>query len=159
MIKIILNRQPVSDSEIKKIITSLSDPAVIQTKGGFLLKSYLDGTTLYLEILPYMINGERTYHYNMHLPESAEFGLSGFINSNKSITLLPIVSGDFAKEGFTEKQKKGFLNQIIQLCHYCIKWGFDDNFAVDFVTGQILTQLGVSGEIETTGELSVLLIE
>lgn len=136
--KIILNRDLIANKEIKRIISSLADKSILTAKGGFLIKSTVIGSVIHLAVIPYQIDGERTYHYNMIMPENAEYILTGFINSNLSLTL--IIDNKKYKE-LNRVQKKEFLIQYVLLSKFLIENGFNKNFSLDVITLQVINNL------------------
>jgi hypothetical protein len=154
MTSLVINGQQESDSGGKTIITSLSDQAVLQARGGFLVKTgHLDGTQ-YLELLPYVLEGERTYHYTMHLPDVVQYGLSGFINTNRTLTLIPIVTESYLQEGLSSEQKLQFREQYRLFSLVLVDHGFNSIFSLDTVTIQVLDQIGYPGEPATVADLA-----
>jgi len=86
--KIILNGQSASGKILDQAMHALSDSSILVEKGGFLIKATLTDTVTWIDIVPCVINGNRTYHYDMQLEVETEFTLVGSVNANGIITLF-----------------------------------------------------------------------
>jgi hypothetical protein len=92
LLDINLNGQKAGRSLIKSMITGLNDKNIRTEKGGYLFKAAADEKTLFLGILPEFNQGERNYHYNIELPGSPEYFLTGSLNPEGifSILFIPV---------------------------------------------------------------------
>ena len=88
---VILNKLNLTKRTKKEISVAFSDQSIIQSHGGYLLKAQLIDNILYLEIKPQIIEGIRQYHYEMTLPFEEGGAVSGFINQDSTLTILPLI--------------------------------------------------------------------
>ena len=86
--RIFLNKKEKNARELKSIIAALSNHDILIEKSGFLFNSSINEDCLCIGILPYFINGERTHHYDIELPENGKCMLRGFINSNAMLAII-----------------------------------------------------------------------
>ncbi len=150
-----LNRDMLPVNELREILTAVADPKVLAVKGGFLIKLALQGQVLDLALLPYQIDGQRTYHYNMILPEECACILTGFINTNRSITMMIDQPHDkTSRQPLSVEQRKAYLQSFLDFADLFIRHGFDPGFELDLITNQILQKLsGRPDELATLGDL------
>ncbi|MCG8571463.1 MAG: hypothetical protein MJB14_15115, partial [Spirochaetes bacterium] len=134
-LKITLNGKSSSEKEMKKIIPVLSNPAILTEKGGYLFKAIIHSDHIFLGLVPYMINNQRMNHYDLVIPDDP-YRLTGFINSNCSLTIIMEVSAEYNKIGLTELQKYHFARSYIEFCEFLIHFGFNPDFELNIVTEQ-----------------------
>ena len=154
---VIFNGKAVVPREkLKTIVSALSNRDVITEKGGFIFKSRLDDETLNLGILPWFVDGARTYHYNIDIGES-KFNLIGFINPNYTVTILFKLDREDLQKGLSKGDQENFLRQYAGLAGLLVKYGFPRDFPLDQISGDVLEIAGIcSSRIKTLGELAQL---
>ena len=140
-----LNNELITKKEIIKIVKSLCDARIIREKGGFLFKSSFQDGHFHIGLLPYILEGERTYHYDISLSEECTYKLTGFINSNMTMTILPDVA-DSGQVTFSEQDKDNYIEQYIKLSEFLTEHGFNSEFPFDPVTMQALQDIGLAGK-------------
>ena len=132
-------------------IRALNDERIVREKAGFLFKVGFDGDHLMLAVLPTMINGERSYHYNQHLEKENAFTLLGDVNAEGVFTIL------FNPE--SREQVEADSEKYIELFHrfaaFLIENGYTGSCALDEVTQGILERLGLSPAPKTLADLSI----
>ena len=139
---IIINGAKSSPKETEKIILAMSNDNILQEKGGYLFIVSISGDCCTLGIQPYHINGERKYHYEIEMPED-EFMLTGFINSNRSLTLLFKVTPEKYKQGLSTEEKASFSEVFIRFARFLMEYSFPENFEIDLVTKSLLVSAGI----------------
>lgn len=149
--KILLNKEEKSPRELKSIISALSDRDILIAKSGFLFNSSINGNGLCLGVLPYFIDGERTHHYDIELPESGKCILLGFINSNAALTLLFKPEKDTYDNGaFLPGMADVFRDNYIRLARFLIENGFFADFELDLVTKCLFDEIKMFEDIPAT---------
>jgi len=135
-----LNRELLNSKEVKKIFKSIQNKKVLKSKGGFLFKSSIKEGEFHLGILPMIIEGERSRHYDIKLGFEDHFVFSGFFNVDGTIGFLfipPALKEDLT-ESFKEHIKRNYKNTAgILLDH-----GLSKEMKLDWITQQMLTELG-----------------
>ena len=139
---IIVNGTPTSPRKIKKNISAMSDEDILQEKGGYLFMVSISEDCCTLGIQPYQIDGERKYHYELEMPED-EFMLTGFINTNRSLTLLFKLTPEKYKQGLSVEEKKSFREVFIRFGRFLMEYDFPGNFEIDLVTKSLLVSADI----------------
>ena len=149
--KVILNKEEKKFRELKSIISALSDRDMLVEKSGYLFNSSINDNCLCLGVLPYFINGERTHHYDIALPEKGKCMLLGFINSNAMLAILFQPEKDtYDKGGFLPGMAELFRDNYIRLARFFIENGFSPDFELDLVTKCLFDETGMFKEIPGT---------
>lgn len=86
--KVTLNGVAGGCSVAKPWISALHDEKLVLEKAGFLFKAGLDGDRMLLAVEPCLIQGERRYHFNMHLAHEDAYTLIGSVNAQGEFTIL-----------------------------------------------------------------------
>ncbi|MCK4983827.1 MAG: hypothetical protein KAS17_12935 [Victivallaceae bacterium] len=147
---ILLNKEEKNPGELKSIMTAMSDRDILIQKSGFLFNSSINGNCLCIGILPYFINGERTHHYDIELPESGKCILLGFINSNALLTILFKPESDTYKDGFLPGMADIFRDNYVRLARFFIENGFSADFELDLVTKCLFDEIKMFTDIPAT---------
>jgi len=121
-------------------IRALNDECIVREKAGFLFKAGFDGDHLMLAVLPTLISGERSYHYNQHLEKEDVFTLIGDVNAEGVFTILFNPESREQVEADSEK----YIGLFRQFAAFLIENGYTGNGALDEVTQGILKKLGLS---------------
>jgi hypothetical protein len=132
--RILLNKEKKAPRELKSIMSAMSDRDILIEKSGYLFNSSINDNCLCLGILPYFINGERTHHYDIELPESGKCILLGFINSNALLAILFKPESDTYDNGFLPGMADVFCDNYVRLARFFIENGFPGEFELDLVT-------------------------
>jgi hypothetical protein len=140
-LKIVVNGKPMPGSEWSEIVRALSDPAIATEKGGYLFKSHLDGDTLRIGILPCIVNGMRSYHYNIDI-ERTRHVLIGTINPNGTATVLFRLNREEAKKK-READALEYRRQFAGLAMSLVSRGFPPDFELDSITIDALREAGI----------------
>lgn len=149
--RIFLNKKEKSSSELKSIISALSDHDILIEKSGFLFNSSISEDCLCIGILPYFIDGQRTHHYDIELPENGKCMLRGFINSNALLAILFIPEKDtYDNNGFLPGMADVFCDNYVRLARFFIEHGFPGDFELDLVTKCLFDEIKMFEEIPST---------
>jgi len=148
--RVILNKQKKKPGELKSIIAALSDRDMLVEKSGYLFNSSINGNCLCLGILPYFIDGERTYHYDIELPEIGKCILLGFINSNEALTLLFKPEKNTYTDSFLPGMAELFRDNYVRLARFLIENGFPADFQLDLVTKCLFDETKMFKDIPAT---------
>jgi hypothetical protein len=131
-------------------IGALNNERIVREKAGFLFKAGFDGGHLMLAVLPTMINGERSYHYNLHLKKEDAFTLLGDVNAEGIFTIL------FKPESREqiEANSKRYVELFRRFAAFLIESGYTGEGVLDEVTQGVLKSLGLSPAPKTLVELA-----
>jgi hypothetical protein len=147
--KVILNGKKTRKSIIKQAVSALHNKTIIAEKGGYLFKVHIQNHHLHIGIVPYYINGQRAHHYDIEITEH-KYTLTGFINSNKSISLLVKLTQEEYKKGLSLEDKTRFHETYIRFALFLLEYGYPESTEIDMVTRMLLKELELSKEIPTT---------
>jgi len=131
-------------------IRALNDERIVREKAGFLFKAGFDGDHLMLAVLPTMINGERSYHYNQHLEKEDAFTLLGDVNAEGVFTILFKPESREQVEADSEK----YIELFRRFAAFLVESGYTGDGALDEVTQGVLKSLGLSPVPQTLVELA-----
>lgn len=95
--QVILNGQRAGKQALRQALQALCTQDILAANGGFLIKATLAEDQTWIDIVPCVINGERTYHYDMKLAVETESTLIGAVNTHGIFTLFfqpaaPVIS-------------------------------------------------------------------
>ena len=146
---VILNGKSGDPSLVSDWIRALNDERVVQEKAGFLFKACFDADRLLLEVAPFFIHGERTYHYNMHLEKEDAYTLIGMVDAQGVFTLLfkpesPTLSAD---------QREAYARVCRRFAAFMLEAGYTGKGLLDEITQSLLVELGVSPAPASLAEL------
>ena len=141
-LKTIVNGKTASGSEWAEIVRALSDPSIISEKGGYLFKSHIDGDTLRIGILPCLVNGMRTYHYNIDI-ERTRYVLIGAFNPNGTATILFRLNREESKKKRAADAAEYRL-QLSSLARALTSSGFPAEYELDAISAAALREAGIS---------------
>ncbi len=82
------NRRRVGYEQLRRELSSALDRERLQRSGGLLFQAVLVPPALHFGMLPAFIEGERGYHYDIHLKMKDNCTLIGTISSSRVLTLL-----------------------------------------------------------------------
>ena len=147
---VILNDSKKKPAELKKIISAMSTHNILIEKSGFIFNSSIIDNTLYIGILPYFIEGQRTRHYDIELPEQSKCLLYGFVNSNETLDLMFKPDKSTYLGEFLPDMAELFSNTYIRLARFLIENGFAEHFCFDFGTENIFGEIKLFNPIPET---------
>ncbi len=139
---VIINGKATSSCKLRNIISAMSDNNILQQKGGYIFMVSIHDASCTLGIQPYQIAGERKYHYELEMPDD-ELMLTGFINTNRSLTLLFKLTPEKYKQGLSNEEKASFRKVFIKFARLLLEYDFPDTFEIDFVTQSLLVSAGI----------------
>ncbi len=130
-------------------IRALNDARIVQEKAGFLFKATFDDDHLMLAVLPCLIHGERSYHYNQHLEKEDVFTLVGTINAQGFFTIL--FNAESCKQIQADSEK--YIELFRRFATFLFENGYTGDGFLDEVTQQVLEELGLSLTPKTLADL------
>ena len=130
-------------------IHALNDARIVQEKAGFLFKATFDGDHLMLAVAPTLIQGERSYHYNMHLKKEDSFTLLGDVDAQGVFTIL--FNPESRAQIQTDAEK--YIELFRRFAAFLVDNGYTGNGRLDEVTQRLLKNLGLSPAPETLAGL------
>ena len=155
--RILLNEKEKSAKDLKTVITTLSDHDMLIIKSGYLFNSSISDNCLCLGLLPYFIDGQRTYHYDIDLSVKGKCILFGFINPNETISLLFKPRKDTYNGTFLPGIADIFSDNYIRFARFLVENGFSGSFELDFSTKNLLEETKLFEDTPSTvKELALL---
>jgi len=130
-------------------IQALNDPRIIREKSGFLFKAGFDGDHLMLEAAPTLINGERSYHYNMRLQKEDAFTLIGAVTAEGVFNIL------FKPENYAAvvEHAAEYIQVFRRFAAFLLAAGYIGEGRLNEVARSVLAELGLNPAPETLAEL------
>lgn len=138
--KVTLNGKTGGASAAADWLRALNDARIVQEKAGFLFKASIDDEHLMLAVAPCLINGERNYHYNLHLKKEDAFTLIGDINAQGAFTIL--FKPESREQVAADAEK--YIELFRRFASFLIDCGYAGDGALDEVTQGVLKSLGLS---------------
>ena len=131
---VVLNGTEQSNDELLRVVGALCDPIVLRRRGGFLFKSWTEGKTLYLGIIPAFTNGERGYHYSISLAGEDAFILVGTIDVQGAFTILfkP------REPDIQPIARRVYADAYVSLARVLLQFGYSGRGELDQVTRSLL---------------------
>jgi hypothetical protein len=136
-----LNNKKVSRREIRKIFTSIQDNKVLKSKGGFLFKSSVNRDEFHLGIIPVIIDGQRTHHYDIKLNYEDIYIFSGFFNSDGTLGILFTPPGK--KENITIGFKTELKSAYSKTLSLLVDNGISDKMELDWISRKMIEEIGI----------------
>lgn len=138
---IIINNDETKPKDVKKIFKSIRDKKILKLKGGYLFKSTINESQFHLGILPVMIEGERTHHYDIKLDYENEYIFSGFFNLDGTLGILFTPPGK--KEDISDNFKSKLKETYIATAETLISHGFPEETKLDWISQKALEEIGI----------------
>jgi hypothetical protein len=129
-------------------LSGMVAPAVVTRAGGLLFKAGSEPGALQLLVRPWFVDGQRTYHYDMILPDAADPTLAGDLTSSGRLALLfgPDVEDLAALRGL-----------CVALAAALLDAGLEPTLPLEAVSRQALHEVGLVDQPPATlGELARL---
>ncbi len=143
MYSIHLNNKVLRTNEVKKIFKSVQNMKILKKKGGYLFKSSLNKTDFHIGIIPVLIEGERSHHYDIKLDYEDEYEFTGFFNTDGTIGILfslpkqlNMTENISVKIDFLEKIKIIYTETADLL----IKNGLSERMKLDWISRKIIDE-------------------
>lgn len=130
-----LNGKKAGRSITRDMMNALNSPSIRTEKGGYLFKSLLLENQFYLGILPSFHQGDRTYHYQIEMPQGKGM-ISGVLNPEGIFTLLII-----EKQEFSESLKEAYRKSYQALAEELLAAGLNPPGPLDDISCQLIKQL------------------
>jgi hypothetical protein len=89
-LKIFIDGKLLQTDKNSEILAAFADNTILQRKGGFLFKACVSNSLVQLGVLPSFSDGVRNMHYSIQLKHEAGCIFSGFVNTNTSLTIIPV---------------------------------------------------------------------
>ncbi|MBT3279332.1 MAG: hypothetical protein HN909_09035 [Phycisphaerales bacterium] len=139
---------------VKPFVHAVNTDAIRVEKAGFLFKAALDDDHLALGVTPYFIAGQRTWHYDLVMPDEIRFCLLGSINADGHFTIL-FEPG----EHFTPEAKSTYAECYIRFAQFLFAWGLEGDGPFDEITVQFLSEAGLFASAPVSlAELAALVL-
>jgi hypothetical protein len=131
----------------KRMRGLLNRPA-IAAAGGVLVKAALCGQQLHLHLQPNFIDGQRTYHFDMPLPEVSGPAIRGDIRAGGSLAML------FGPEAF-QADPAAMAEACRVLAAVLVEGGLDGRWRLEPICRQALEEIEAYRTAPTTiGEMA-----
>jgi len=144
-----LNGKTGNPSVAKEWIRALNDPRILKEKAGFVFKASFAGDHLMLAAAPFLIDGQRSYHFNMHLQHEDAFTLIGDVSAAGVFNLL------FKPESreFADQNAAACLATLRRFADFLLSAGYRGAGELDEVTQGVLERFGLSPAPRTLADL------
>ncbi len=148
--KITLNGTTGGLSVAKDWMKALSSARILTEKAGYLFKASLDEDHLMLAVAPCLINGGRSWHYNMRLEQENALTFLGDVNAQGVFTIL------FKPDSMEQlaAQTDEYLRRFRSFARFFADAGYRGKGELDEVTQGVLLQLGLNPPPQTLAELT-----
>ncbi len=143
---IIINGKATEARQLKKIMSAIGNDKILIEKGGYIFMVLINENCCNLGIQPYQINGERKFHYELNMPEDNRL-MTGFINTNHSVTLLIKATAELCDNGLSQDQKEYFYEAYVKFARFLMAYGFPSHFEIDMLTGSLLKETGIMNNV------------
>jgi hypothetical protein len=126
-------------------ICALNDEKLTAQKGGFLFKAAFHENELVIAAVPTIIDGERSYHYNLHPKYEDAYTLIGGVNAQGVFNIL------FKMDSHAKLPEKAhiYLDLYCRLADFFIKANYSGAGRLDDVTRHVLEEMGVDNPPKT----------
>ena len=133
---LIINDEVMESKQILLMIKAFYNSNILKSCGGYILTYRIYKNTAYIGVMPSIINGQRSNHYDLKAgPETKAF-LTGGINSNGEISLLFKIS----KTELTDEIKSDLKNLYISLANLFIKNKYKGSGSFDWITRKMIEE-------------------
>jgi hypothetical protein len=136
----ILNGKRATGKALRQMARALADRKLLGERGGFLLKATLKDEGAWLSVVPCILNGARTYHYDMKLAEETAYTLIGAVNANGVFTLF----FQPGPAGLGEDARGEYLKAYSRLAALLFDNGYDGEARLDWSTRRLLEESEVA---------------
>lgn len=138
---IYINNEKKTHRETGKILKSVQDIKILKFRGGFLFKSSINEHEFHLGIVPVMIEGERTHHYDIKLDYEDDYIFSGFFNVDGTLGMLFTPPGK--KEDITDDFKAGLKKAYAETVNVLVESGLSKEIKLDWISIKMLEEAGL----------------
>lgn len=144
--RVVLNGEPAAGRQVRAMVRAIGDARILVEKGGFLLRAAVDGETLALAVIPCIINGARTHHYEMPLPVENAGTLMGGVTAEGAFTLL------FRPESVPvpPAQVAAVADTAVQLARFLLEHGYAGPGPLDGVTQGCFAEIAAFAALPST---------
>jgi hypothetical protein len=143
---LIINGEAAKPIIISKMVHAFNDYKILKSCGGYILTFRIDKNTAYIGVMPSIIAGQRSNHYDLKAGPETKIFLTGGINANGEISLLFKIS----KTELTEEIKSELRELYINLAVLLIKNGYKGPGTFDWITRKIIEESELFSPIPPT---------
>jgi len=139
--KLYLNNKKTTHREFGKVFKSIQNKKILQSKGGYLFKSSINKSEFHMGIIPVIIEGERTHHYDIKLDYEDDYIFSGFFNGNGTLGILftPPGKKDEISSEFKENLKSVYLETLGVLTQN----GISEKMELDWISQKMIGEIDI----------------
>lgn len=136
---VVLNGRRAGAELLRQVALALADPDVLAERGGFLFKATLGEDTAWLDVVPCVMDGVRSYHYNMRMQEENDCTLTGAVNANGIFTIF------FSPRsgGLSEDLLAGLRLAYGRMARLLMDNGYPGEGKLDWATLNLLEETGI----------------
>ncbi|MDA3939654.1 MAG: hypothetical protein PF693_10125 [Spirochaetia bacterium] len=131
-----INGKAETNTTTSKMIQAFFNKDILQSSGGYILTYKIHKYVSYLGIMPSIIAGQRSNHYDLKTGPVTEVFLTGGINTNGEISLIYKIT----KEELTEKIKSELKELYISFANLLKKNGYEGDGTYDWITVKIIEE-------------------
>ena len=133
---LIFNGEAAKPIITSKMVHAFYDYNILKSCGGYVFTYRIDKGTAYIGVMPSIIDGQRSNHYDLKAGPETKVFLTGGINTNGEISLLFKIS----KTELTMEIKSELRELYIKLADLLIKNGYEGPGALDWITRKIIEE-------------------
>ncbi len=143
--KVKLNGSSPSREMIHSVVSAVQSGDILSEKGGYIFKATLSGETLRINIMPAIIEMERSMHHKIVIKGEEPIYLSGSFNADSSLMLFPLTPGKPSMK-LSPDQHAHAKTLLARFCTCMLAWGISPALPLDQPTQQILSGLHLTEE-------------
>ena len=140
----VFNRKPMSLETLLCTLASAFSPQVLIANGGYLFKASLQGSVFHFGIVPTLREGERGYHYHIHLKHEDVFTLIGNITPQRELTIL------FKNPAMKDDDNPVYQRVYAQLARLFLNASPDRPLTLDWITTHLLEEKRIFPQVPQT---------
>ncbi len=136
LIKLYINDADAKPKTISRMIQAFSNIDILNSYGGYIFTYRIHNGINYLGIMPAILEGQRSNHFDLKAGPETKIFLTGGINADTEISLLFKIP----KIELTEKIKSELRDLYINLANLLIKNGYSGTGTLDWITRNIIEE-------------------
>jgi hypothetical protein len=144
--KLVFNQKCVGRDQLVRQLAAILEEKALQAVGGILFKAGTAEDAFHLSLIPNFYEGERGYHYNIHIPCEDEFTLIGGISPQRELTIL------FKNREVDDAARDIYRRNYRMLVQLLLESAGEQPFAFDWITVQLLREQEIFPTVPETLE-------
>lgn len=133
---LIINGEAAKTIIISKMVHAFYDYNILNSCGGYIFTYRIHNNITYIGVMPSIIAGQRSNHYDLKAGPETKVFLTGGINANGEISLLFKIS----KTALNDEIKSELRELYISLASLLKKNGYEGPGTFDWITRKIIEE-------------------